>query len=121
MDPEPPKTTGKKGSKGKAAASSTPAPAQTKEQQALAKAQASGDADAIEKAKYDEVKSRAAADEKVAALKQKAEAAPTEEEGRKDLRAYNKALFQKMRALDPSLKARIDRMEAAVLKQLGEE
>jgi hypothetical protein len=120
-EPEPPKATTKKGAgKGKVA-TSTPAPTQTKEQQALAKAHASGDADTIEKAKYDEVKSRAAADEKVAALKQKAEAAPTDEEGRKDLRAYNKALFQKMRALDPSLKARIDRMEAAVLKQLGDE
>lgn len=120
-EPEPPKANTKKGaSKGKAA-TSTPAPAQTKEQQALAKAQAGGDPDAIEKAKYDEVKSRAAADEKVAALKQKAEAAPTEDEGRKDLRAYNKALFQKMRTLEPSLKGRVDRMEAAVLKQLGDE
>jgi hypothetical protein len=118
--PEKPAASTKKG-KGKAA--SAPAPAEdtkpkTKEEQALAAANESGDAEAIEKAKYDEVRSRVVGDEKLQALKQKAENAPTEEEGRKDLKAYNKALFQKMRSLDPSLKGRIDRMESAVLKQL---
>jgi hypothetical protein len=34
------------------------------------------------------------------------------------LKAYNKALFSRMRKADPSVKERIDQMEAAVLKRL---
>ena len=112
---------GKKGSKTAAAAESEekkPEEAKTPEQIALEKAIASGDEDAIEKAKYDEVKSRAVQDKKIQELKAKADAAPTDAEGRKALRAYNKALFQKMRSLDSSIRGRVDRMETAVLKRL---
>lgn len=109
-----------KGAKGSKAAAATEEKKEEKtpEQLAVEKAIASGDKAAIEKAKYDEVKSRAMKDEKIQALKAKADAAPTEEEGRKALRAYNKALFQKMRTLDGSLRNRIDRMEAAIMKRL---
>ena len=86
----------------------------------MAKAQAGGDQEAIEKAKYDEVKSRAAADPQIAELQSKADTATSEEDGRKALRTYNKALFQKMRTLEPGLDARIDRMESAVLKRINE-
>lgn len=115
--PEPPKES-KRPSKGN---KPTPPPVRTKEQAALEKAQAGGDADAIEKAKYNEVKSRAETDPKIHELKEKADNSPTEEEGRKNQRAYNKALFGKMRSLEPDLKPRIDRVEAAVLRQLGGE
>jgi hypothetical protein len=81
-------------------------------------AMAGGDADAIEKAKYDEVRVRALEDPRVKELKGKADEALTDDEGRKALRAYNKALFQKMRSLDGSIKDRVDRMEAAVMKRL---
>jgi hypothetical protein len=49
----------------------------------------------------------------------KADTAPTEEEARKALRAYNKSLFQKMRKIDPSIKERIDATEAVILKRIG--
>jgi len=104
--------------KNKGAAATPPPKEQTKEQIALAKAMAGGDPDAIEKAKYDEVRSRALADERIQKLREKADGALSEEEGRKELRAYNKALFEKMRALEPSISGRVERVEAAVLKQL---
>lgn len=79
------------------------------------------DPETAEKAKYDQAKARAAEDASVQELKRKADEASNEEEGRKASRAYNKALFNKMRRLDGSLKERIDLMEAAMMKRLGEE
>lgn len=76
--------------------------------------------EAQEKWKYDETRKKALEDEEVRKLKEKANTAPNEEEGRRALRAYNKALFNKMRSLDPSIKDRIDAMEAGVMKRLGE-
>ena len=76
--------------------------------------------EAQEKWKYDETRKKALEDEEVRKLKEKADTAPNEEEGRRALRAYNKALFNKMRSLDPSIKDRIDAMEAGVMKRLGE-
>ena len=78
----------------------------------------SGDAQEIEDARYDYAKARAADEANIRELKGKADAATTEEEGRKNLRAYNRALFEKMRKLEPSISDRIERMEAAVLKRL---
>ena len=59
-------------------------------------------------------------DPQVRSLKARADDAATEEESRKALRAYNKALFEKMRKVDGSLSDRIDRMEAAMLRRLNE-
>ncbi len=77
------------------------------------------DPDVLEKWKYDEAKARALEDADVADLKGKADAALNEDEGRKALRAYNRALFSKMRRVDPSIKERIDRIETSVMKRLG--
>ena len=52
----------------------------------------------------------AAADKNVMALREKSDNAATDEEGHKALREYNKALFEKMRSLEPSLGGRIDRL-----------
>ena len=59
-------------------------------------------------------------DPHVKSLKAAADDATTDEASRKALRAYNQALFDKMRQLDGSLRERIDRMEAAILKRLGD-
>ena len=80
----------------------------------------STDADAVEKLKYDQAKAKAAADPKVHELRGKADLAPSEDESRKALRAYNKAMFKRMKEIDPSIKDRVDRMEAAVMSRLGE-
>ncbi|HEY2343987.1 MAG TPA: hypothetical protein VGH90_13180 [Chthoniobacteraceae bacterium] len=116
----------------KTTAQATPAPGKrrgrkgaaeekTKDQSpAVQQAIASGDPDAIEKAKYDDLKTHAADDAHVKELKQKADTAPNEDEGRKASRAYYKALFEKMRSLDDgSAHERIERMETAVMKDLG--
>lgn len=98
----------KKGSKGSKAATTL-----RKES-----APTSDDPEEAERLKFAETKTRADADKNVAALREKADNATSDEESRKAMRAYNKALFEKMRSLEPSLDGRINRMEAAVMKQL---
>ena len=77
------------------------------------------DAETQLREKYDAAKTKAAEDPEVKKMKEKADVAPTEEDARKALRDYNKALFKRMREIDPSIKERVDRMEAAVLNRLG--
>ncbi len=78
------------------------------------------DAEVVEKQKYDQAKAKAAADPKVQELRGKADLANSEAESRKALRVYNKALFSRMKEIDPSIKDHVERMEAAVLSRLGE-
>ncbi len=77
------------------------------------------DAEGLEKWKYNDAKAKALEDPEIVELKHKADATPDEAEGRKALRAYNRALYNKMRRIDPSIKDRIDRIEAGVMKRLG--
>ena len=78
------------------------------------------DAEVIEKQKYDAAKAKAVADPKVQELRGKADLANSEDESRKALRSYNKAMFKRMKEIDPSIKDHVDRMEAAVMSRLGE-
>ena len=78
------------------------------------------DAEAVEKQKYDQAKAKAIADPKIQELRGKADLAPSEEESRKALRAYNKAMFKRMKEIDPGIMDHVDRMEAAVMNRLGE-
>ena len=78
------------------------------------------DAEIIEKQKYDAAKAKAVADPKVQELRGKADLANSEDESRKALRSYNKAMFKRMKEIDPSIKDHVDRMEAAVMSRLGE-
>lgn len=78
------------------------------------------DAEVVEKQKYDQAKAKAVADPKLQELRGKADLATSDEESRKALRAYNKAMFKRMKEIDPSITDHVDRMEAAVLKRLGE-
>ncbi len=80
-----------------------------------------GDLEANEKARFDEAKAKAEADPEVADLKSKAVAAVTDEEAKGAQRAYNTALFKKMREIDTTIEERINAMEAAVLKRLDEQ
>lgn len=79
------------------------------------------DPEELDKFKYDTAKAKAMEDPEVQALKQKADEAVSDEEANKAQRAYNKALFAKMRKLDPLIKERIDRMEAAMMKRLNDQ
>lgn len=78
------------------------------------------DAEAKEKAHFEAAKAKALDDAQVKSLKAKADGALTEEESKTALRNYNKALFQKIKKIDPSVSEWSDRMEAAILKRLSE-
>jgi hypothetical protein len=81
---------------------------------------AGADPEEQEKFRYEQAKAKASEDPHVKGLKAKADDATTDEESRKALRAYNKALFDKIRKIDSSVADRADRMEAAILRRLGE-
>jgi hypothetical protein len=81
---------------------------------------ADGDNEAVERTKFAEAKTKALEDSAIGDLKVKVDNAENEAQAKTALRAYNKALFQKMRKIDPSIKERIDAMEAAVMKRLGD-
>ena len=61
----------------------------------------------------------AAEDPKILELREKADLAKTEEAGSKAMRAYLRALYGKMRTLEPSLEERISLTEAAALKAVS--
>lgn len=77
-----------------------------------------GDPEEIEKKHYDLAKAKAMEMPEILALKEKADNASTDEESRRALRIFNKALFNKVRQLDPTIKDRADRVEAALMKRL---
>jgi hypothetical protein len=79
------------------------------------------DPETVERTKFADAKRKAAEDPEVNALKEKADNAGSEDEARKALRDYNRALFQKMRKLEPSIKERIDATEAAIMRRLNGE
>jgi hypothetical protein len=57
-------------------------------------------------------------DAKVAELRGKADAAKNEEAANKAMRSYLRALYGKMRSLEPSLEERINMTEAAALRAI---
>ena len=73
--------------------------------------------DAQEKVRYNEVRTKALADPEVLKLQDKADTAGADEQ-KAASKAYYKALFDKMRSLDATLKDRIDRTEAANLRRI---
>jgi hypothetical protein len=79
-----------------------------------------GDPEELEKKRYDQAKAKATEMPEILALKEKADNASTDEESRRALRTFNRALFAKMRQLDPSIKDRADRIEAAIMKRLND-
>lgn len=81
---------------------------------------ADADPDVQEKFRFDQARAKAGEDPQVQALKAKADDAATEEDSRKALRAYNKALFEKIRKTDKSVTERANRLEAAIMKRLSE-
>ena len=61
----------------------------------------------------------AAEDPKVKELREKADQAKNEDTGSKAMRAYLRALYGKMRSLEPTLEERINLTEAAALKAVS--
>lgn len=77
------------------------------------------DVEAVEREKFLQAKQKALQESEVQDLKIKADTSPTEEEAKKAMRDYNRALFRKMRSIDPSIKDRIDATESAIMRRLG--
>lgn len=73
--------------------------------------------DAKDRARLREVKSAALDDGQVKALKDKADAA-SDSDQRATSKEYYKALYEKMRSLEPALKDRIDRMENVMMRRI---
>jgi hypothetical protein len=69
---------------------------------------------------FQAAKTKALEDKHVQELQAKADAA-TGDEAKTALRKYYKALYGKMREIDPSVKDRIDRTEAAALRRVEQE
>lgn len=92
----------------------------TKPAKPLVEPPADADAEVKEKFRFDQARAKAGEDPQIKALKQKADEASTDDESRKALRAYNKALFEKIRKIDSSVSDRATRLEAAILKRLSE-
>ena len=78
------------------------------------------DAEAKEKYRFEVARSKAQEDPQIKALKAKADEATTDADSKKALVAYNKALFAKIRKVDPAVSEWADRLEAAILKRLNE-
>jgi hypothetical protein len=81
---------------------------------------ADADPEAKERFRFEIAKSKAIEDPHVKSLKAKADEATTDEESKATLRAYNKALFEKVRKIDPGVSEWADRLEAAILKRLND-
>jgi len=98
----------------------TTKPAISEPKKNLIEPPADADPDVKEKYRYEQAKARAMEDPQVKSLKAKADDASTEDDSRKALRAYNKALFEKIRKIDSSVSERADLLEAGILKRLSE-
>lgn len=75
--------------------------------------------DDSEDERFANARKAAAEDPKVKELREKADLAKTEDSGAKAMRAYLRALYGKMRTLEPSLEDRINMTEAAALKAVS--
>lgn len=72
-------------------------------------------------AKFKAVKSTALEDADIKALKTKADTTVDEAEAHRTSIEYNKALFRKIRSIEPSLGAYVESVEQAMMKRLGAE
>lgn len=77
-----------------------------------------GETEAREKAHFQEVKAKALEDKKIQELQDKADSAGDDAAQRKASKEYYKALYARMRKLDPALKERIERLESATMQRL---
>ncbi len=71
--------------------------------------------------KYTNARTKAVEDAQIKELKNKADSAIAEDEAHRASVAYNKALFRKIRQLDPSLEGYVEKLEDAMMKRLNAE
>jgi hypothetical protein len=78
------------------------------------------DQEAKDRARFHELKAQALADQAIKAMRDKADSM-TGDAGREAERAYDKALFDKVRQIDPSISDYVDRLEKATMSRLDGE
>ena len=83
----------------------------------IQRAHSQGDTD-TEKTRYRQIREKAASDSQVAQLREKMITASDSDSRKAAAISYSEALFSKMRALDPALSERIDRMEGATKRRI---
>ena len=76
--------------------------------------------EAEESSHFQAAKSKALADPAIQDLQSKADSA-TGDDAKAAMRRYYRALYSKMRDIDPTIKDRIDRTEAATLRRAEQE
>jgi hypothetical protein len=104
----------------KAAASNAGAPAAAEPVKRKATSSKSAASKAgTEDERFANARKAASEDPKVVELKEKADLAKTQDAGARAMRSYLRALYGKMRTLEPSLEERIDLTEAAALKAVS--
>lgn len=91
-------------------------PAQTPEPSATAKQVSIEEQEAKDKARFNELKAQALEDPAIKALRDKADSL-VGQAGKDAQRAYYKALFDKVRATDPSISDYVGRLEKFAMKR----
>lgn len=71
--------------------------------------------------KYKNARKVALEDEQIQELKSKADSALDEDEAHRASIAYNRALFRKIRQVEPSIDGYVDQLESAMMKRLNSE
>jgi hypothetical protein len=71
--------------------------------------------------KFKAAKAKAAEDPAIMDLKSKADSEVNEAEASKALAAYNRALFRKIREIDPSVSDYADKVEQSMTRRIGSE
>lgn len=95
-----------------------PAPAAENNAAPVKSVASDAEAESKEKAHFQEIKAKALEDKKIQELQDKADNAADDEAQRKASKEYYKALYAKIRKLDPALKDRTERMESATMQRL---
>jgi hypothetical protein len=92
-------------------------PAQTPVRAATPRPISIEDQEAKDKARFNELKAQALQDPAIKALREKADTTAGEA-GREAERTYDKALFDKVKQMDPSISDYVDRLEKYAMKRL---
>jgi hypothetical protein len=95
-------------------------PQEEKAQEPVVETKTPAEEEAEETSHFQAAKTKALQDQHVQALQSKADAA-TGDDAKAAMRRYYRALYEKMRDIDPTIKDRIDRTEEATLRRVEQE
>ncbi len=97
-----------------------PPPTPEKTEEPVVETKTPAEEEAEETSRFQAAKVKALEDQRIEDLQSKADAA-TGDEAKAAMRRYYRALYEKMREIDPTVKDRIDRTEEATLRRVEQE